>query len=301
MTLTRILATCAASVCALASHAASRAPTDPLTFPQTRGATYAEIQQHQGLGRFVTSHDSSFFLYEFARPFTWPPGNAGLAPAAAARKQHLIYKVTTVGDWLFGNPKSELLFYPAAGATYYLGDLSPDSSRVSMYEIDRDDNRIRAAAVKTNDGISPQTIWFDLVPDSARLDELPMWTSNEEFVYPIASGPTKLARASVATREAKPCADCDPAMLKRAAAALRAEAAALRKTSPKPLTRPGTQFKLPEGARVFARSKAGDLEVYAVDTADLLRLMFRKDEEVFGLFENDRKQFLKNPNRDPNM
>jgi hypothetical protein len=298
--MTRILAACVASVCTLASHAASQMPTDRLTFPQTRGATYAEIQQHQGLGRFVTSHDSSFFIYEWTRPFNWAPDNTGLAPAAAARKQHLIYKVTTVGEWIFQNPKSEYLFYPAAGATYYLGYLSPDSSRVSMYEIDRDDNKIRAAAVKTNDGISPQIIWFDLTPDSARLDELPLWTSNDEFIYPVASGPTKLARANVVTREAKPCVDCDPGMLERAAAAARAEAAALRKSAPKPLTRRGDDFKLPDGSKVMARSRAGDLEVYAVDTADLLRLLFRKDDDVFGLFENDRKQFLKNPNRDPN-
>jgi hypothetical protein len=279
-------------ICAvmLSLPAGAQSPSGPLIFPQQRGATYAEIVQHQALGRFVIAHDSSFFIYEWSRPYDWAPDTKGLPGEAAARKQTTIFKVQAVGDWnYYQHPKSDYLFYPAAGATYYLGTLSPDSSRVTVYELDRDDNALRVGAIKANDGIAPEIIWFEVPPDVARLDLLPVWTSNEEFVYPVATGPSRLARANVVSRNASPCTDCKAKILRDAAAAARAEAALITRSAPKPFTRRGDSFQLPVGSKLIARSKGGDLEVYSADSADALTLLFRKDDDVFSLLDNRRR------------
>src|SRR5690606_13399334 len=153
-------------------------PTDPapdrLTFPQKRGAVYEEIHAYQALGRTAIAPDGSFFLYEWSRPYDWAPDYKGLPKAVAARTQTFLYKVATSTASGVGSHGSEYLFYPAAGATYYLGTLSPDARYLSFYELDWDDKRIRAAVVLTNDGVSPKITWFDPVPDAARLDQPPV-------------------------------------------------------------------------------------------------------------------------------
>ena len=275
------------------SASASTTTGNKLTFPQKRGATYDEVRANQALGRMVLPPDGAFFLYEWSRPYDWAPSIKGLAPPAAARKQTFIYKVDTTKP----DTTSELLFQPAPGATYYLGNLSPDNKYVSFYEIDRDDNKIRAGAVLTNDGISPKITWFEQTPDVATLDRPAVWVSNEQLVYPVKTGTTRLVRASAVSGAVEACSAACVAEVTSAAGAISSKAAPASDPASGPVgAGPSTtargeseQDGVPVGAKLLARSQSADLEVFAADTAEKLSLYFRRGGSVQTLFENDRR------------
>jgi hypothetical protein len=258
-------ATCV-TFAALSVSAASESATTELTFPQKRGATFDEIHLLQALGRVQLDPAGRFFLYEWSRPYDWAPDATGLPAAAGARKQTFMYKVDTTA----GNPTSQLLFQPAPGATYYLGTLSPNAENVSFYEIDRDDNKVRAAVVQTNGGLSPKITWFDTTPDVARLDLPAAWLSNDELTFPVKTGFARLAAAGGPARE---CAECAELVAKSG--------------SSKPGGQPAAK-DLPEGARLLAQIEDGALAVFAIDSAEVLKLMYRKQDATYTLFDNAR-------------
>ena len=283
-----LLGACAAAISASAfAQVFPNIPApDKLTFPQKRGAVYDEIRGLQGLGRFIVTPNSDYIVYEWQRPYDWSPSNKGVSPAAAKRKQSFIYRVNTTFDRLKSYEKttSEYLFYPAPGATYYLGSLSPDAKLISFFEIDRDDNKMRAAVVELNDEVSPKITWFTLTPDDARMDLPPVWTSNTELIYPIKTGTTKLARADAKTGQAKPCDDCHPNVLKTKGTVVGSVVGA-----GKPFDRKGVE----DGAKLIAQSDDGRLSVFSIETPDRLALSFKvietSDELVLTLFDNDKK------------
>lgn len=259
---------------------------DTLTFPQKRGAVYDEIRGLQGLGRFIVTSNSDYIVYEWQRPYDWSPSNKGVSRTAAKRKQSFIFRVNATFDRLKSYEKttSEYLFYPAPGATYYLGSLSPDSKLISFFEIDRDDNKMRAAAVELNDEVSPKITWFGLTPDDARMDLPPVWTSNDELIYPVKTGKTKLARANVKTGGAVLCDDCDPDILKA-----KGTVAGAVFGPGKPFDRKG----VPDEAKLIAQSENARLSVFSIETPDRLALMFKvietSDELALTLFDNDKR------------
>jgi hypothetical protein len=283
MTLLSGLMLCVASSVCTAQVFPNVPPPDALTFPQKRGAVYDEIRKHQTLGRMLAARDGGFFIYEWQRPYDWAPSTKGISPAAAGRMQTFIYRVETSFDRLkaYVKPTSEPIFYPAPGATYYLGSLSPDEKRLSFYEIDRDDNKVRAAVVELSGEVSPKITWFDLAPDDARLDQVPVWVSASDLIYPIKQPRGGLARADVATGVAKPCQGCEAEVSARAAAPGPAGAA--------------TSFPkdgLPDDARLVLQSENGRLSAFTVDTPDVLKLVLRitesSDQLILPLFENQR-------------
>lgn len=248
--------------------------SDDLTFPQTRGATFDEIRRHQSLGRTIVTSNEAFIVYEWARPFDWAPSTTDVVASAARRKQTFIYKV----DLSIRRPTSEYLFQPAPGATYYLGDPSPNSKWISFYEVDRDNNRSRLGVVEIDGGISPNIVWLDLEPDDARLDETPVWTSNEELLFAAKRGATGLSRGNLVTGKVEGCLDCPPDILQKRVV-----------NRQEHLLQSADRRGIPADAKLLARSGDSHISVFSVDTPDKLSLLFRKGPNVQTLFENDRQ------------
>lgn len=171
------------------SESASRAQSDP-------GFSF---------GRLVLSPDGEFFIFEWGRPYGWSPSPAGLARADAERPQTLLFKVMTPGGSARPRSTATELFPPNAGATYYLGALSPDNRWLSFYELDRDDNTVRAGAVAIVDEVNPKIIWFDRAPAYGLLDRIPSWRSATTLHYPTAAGELEVDISDGRTR---PCPEC---------------------------------------------------------------------------------------------
>jgi hypothetical protein len=280
----------------VAANFASRAyagPADELTFPQTRGATYGEVRKYQALGKFVIAPDASFFLYEWSRPYNWAPLPRSLPPSAQRRPQTLLYLVPipAVADWSdLDPPTTEVLLPAAPGATYYLGTLSPDAKSVTFYELDRDNNALRAGVVLITKSLPRKITWLSLPPDETRLGEPAIWLSNDQVVYPIEARSARVARASVETGRAEPCRDCDEV----AARALVPPIANAPSDAGSDVgagvigASSSATPKLPEAARVVAHSVNGELLIQAVDTSETLGLYFTKKGRAVELFSNRR-------------
>jgi len=207
------------AVVALCLGSAS-APGEELMFPQSRPARYDDIRIHQSLGRVLVASNGGLVVYEWSRPYTWMPDASSVPRAVGERKQTFLYRVSIPRRWT-GWPdlwrqtrprESQDLFPPSPGATYYLGSISPDGRQVSFYELDWDDGAARAGVVLVVDPLPPEDAvpqkitWFDVPPDVARLDEPPVWVSNDEVVYP-AGGTSIPALAEV--RSAIRCVECE--------------------------------------------------------------------------------------------
>jgi len=246
--------------------------------PQSKPATYADVHAQQALGKVIVTNDGKLILYEWGRPYlNWVPDVDWMAPSAARRLETWLFKVDTTAD----APTSELLFYPNAGATYWLGDLSPDESRVAILELDHDDNSVRAGVWHLRD---EKFTWFAPRPDEGRFDQVAVWVSAEELLYP-GKGSAQLIRANAATGAAEPCGDCTMAMVQKAKSAV-IEARARSKALAAKIETPD----LPKGAILVAGSANGQIAVYAKDDAEVLSLMFVQPEyPVWVLFENPRK------------
>lgn len=248
---------------------------EPPKVPQIRGATYEEILAHQALGRVVLAHDDTFILYEWMRPYEGAP-EPGVQPVLdGSRKQTFLYRVSTTTMRV----ESKYLFIPQPRNTYYLGSLSPDSKYVSFYEIDRDQKRVRAGVAETSGRVLPKITWFPAVPDHRRLDLPARWISNTELVYRVNASPTRFVRADATTGKAEPCGDC--ASISVPPSRLDVDRSGNSKSN---IASKG----FPAGSKVVARSESGELEVIALDTAQLLELWFRKNGRVRTIFENPR-------------
>lgn len=225
----------------------------------------------------IASPDGEFFLYEWMRPYNWVRDTKWLPPKTAERMQAWLYRV----DVTYSDATSEYLFFPDPGSGYWLGDLSPDGTRVTFYELDNDEDKVKAGVWHLMD---EKLTWFETPPDAKRLDEPALWLSNEEVAYPAKSGSADLVKANVSTGKTSPCPECKEAW------------AARKKASSAPADlKPRDGFseesaKILEGARLVARSPKGGLEVYLRDTPEVLAMMYRKGErEVEVIFENSRK------------
>lgn len=243
-----------------------------------RPATYADVYALQALGRFIVSPDGNFFLYEWGRPYlNWVPPRDGIAPITARRLQTFLFKVDTTTD----APTSEYLLEPSAGATYWLGSLSPDSSRVSFYELDRDDNRSRTGVWNLKE---QKVMWFDLEPDDRRFDSMSPWLSNEEFVYPIKSR-SLFARANLVTGKAITCTECGLNTVSKAETASEEIASEARMSALKI-----DAADLLQGAVLRAVSENGNLGIFVRDDAEQLQLLIKQPGwAAYKVFENFRK------------
>lgn len=294
------------AVAVIAAMAAGSAVAARLDFPQVRAATDAEIKEYQSLGRVVTAPDGDFFLYEWSRPYNWAPDTKGIAPAATKRMQTWIYRV----DTQISDATSRYLFHPGSGATYYLGNLSPDAKRVAVYELDRDDNSLKLGVVTFDDSVTPSITWFEQAPDSAKLELSPVWTSSDELVYPTKAGlmrakvPPKVAPEDIPLNrldwdkpvKATACTDCKPGMLESAAARreqvekarIAAQPKAPEKAANDGWAAADKSADIPKDAKVLARAENGGLTVYAIDNPTILTLGFNAGSNGKLLFENER-------------
>jgi hypothetical protein len=226
---------------------------------------------NRALGRFVFAPDSSFFLYEWSRPFEWSPSSTGLPPAVSSRTQTFLYKV----DMAASRASSELLLQPAAGGTYYLGDLSPNGSRVGIYEVDRDTNAIRAGSVKMLGSVGHVT-WYASAPNASVLDRPAFWISDVEQAYQtVGSSAWVVANADDGT--VRDCPSCG---------SMNREAGAENENKNK---RSSTPAGLPPDAKFAGESADGNLSAYIVDSDEWLKLYVSKDREVQMLFETRKR------------
>jgi len=271
--------------------AAKKESVAPESQPQAaqRAPTPEEIRARQRLGRVIVSPDGQFFLYEWMRPYNWLRDGGSLPTQVASRMQTWLYKV----DVNRSPTTSQYVFFPGSGASYWLGGLSPDGTKVSFYALD-DDNIVKAGVWNMKD---EKLTWFETLPDTRRLDELALWVSNDEIAYPGAS--SALIRGNAVTGEAKACADCADLLAKARAAEVdqqKLAAANAKAASRQAKSNEGWASQRAESApldkdlKVLARSLNGELEVLAKDTPDTLNLLYRKASgtpEV--VFENYRK------------
>jgi hypothetical protein len=247
---------------------------------ETHSDEFSVVRKTQSLGRVIADPAGKFFIYEWQRPFDWNPEGKGLPPEVGNRLQTMLYRVRTPSrssqysppTWPL--PTSTELFPMAPGATYWLGDLSPDAEWISFYELDRDDNRVKAGIVSTS-GDVPSIIWFTISPDLTRLSRVPEWTSDgKALVFPVNRG---MARAEASTGKATQCTDC----------AESGEGG--RPNLPAKMGANVDRVGIPAGAKLIASSFDGWLGVFEIDNADALGLYMRAAGRSFTLFENSRK------------
>lgn len=180
--------------------------------PVDRVAIAAKIRKEQALGRIIMDPRGRFLLYEWQRPYNWSPDATGLARTASMRPQTTLYRVLIPDDWRWINePVTEPLFPMLPGATYWLGNLSPDGEWISVYQLDRDDKVMKAGVAATRHEVTvddpPKIVWFDIAPDDVRFDRPPAWSADgKRLVYPVKGG---LARADPATGKAILCVKCE--------------------------------------------------------------------------------------------
>jgi hypothetical protein len=264
---------------ALLAEPASGTSSLERTTQQSRPATYADIHAQQALGRVIVAPDGQFILYEWGHPYLdWVPDVKWMAPSAARRMETFLFKVD-LGTW---QPTSEYLFAPRAGATYWLGDLSPDGTRVVLFELDHDSRTVRAGVCAF---LRHQMHWFVPRPDEGKLEALTAWISNEEFLYPAKDGSARLVRANAVTGEAAPCAECTVETLRTARVA-REEASAHALEESAKLR----HDDVPSGAKLVGGSPSGDLAVYVKDDLQVLMMVIkRRDRPAQVVFENSRQ------------
>lgn len=252
-----------------------------LEAPQVKPGTYADVHSLQGVGRVEASSDGRFFVYEWGRPYlNWVPQTRWMAPKAARRLQTFLYKV----DLTRPGSTSEYLFYPNAGCTYWLGDISPDNRRVIIFELDHDDQRVRAGIYDLEDG-DHMVQWLGPRPDEARLEEFSAWISNTEFIYPAKDSKGSMIQASALTKEAWPCAICSVENLRQ----IREDAASFASNAKNAAARID-RSGVPEDAELVTGAANGSLAIFVQDNKDVLSILF-KQSKVSGavLFENPRK------------
>jgi hypothetical protein len=234
-----------------------------------RASTEDEIRARQALGRALISPDGKFFVYEWMRPYNWVRDTGSIPAGAAGRMQTWLYRV----DVSHSPANSEYVFFPDPGASYWLGAFSPDGSKLSFYELDNDNNVVKAGVAAFTDPITPKLTWFEPTPDARKLERPAVWLSNDELVYPAAGG-RLIANAD--SGETRPCNDCDRQL------------AQVADQSRGKIRQPG---KVPANLRVLARSADGDLTVYEKSDSKVLGLVFSKGsgEPETVVFENERR------------
>lgn len=249
--------------------------------PQKRPGTYADVHAQQGVGRVIASSDGKFVVYEWGRPYlNWAPETKWMAPGAAKRLETFLYTVDL--DEPDTRTSSEFLFYPNAGCSYWLGDLSADNKHLVVYELSHDDRRVRAGfwSVETK-----KMQWLTPRADEARIEEGGAWISNDEFLYPIKGGGAVLAKASVVTNMAEPCPECSRETV-RMARQNNAEADAhVREIAARVKA-----DDVPKDAVLMAGAGNGSLAIYVRDNKGELSMYYKKPEyPVQTLFTNRRE------------
>jgi hypothetical protein len=269
-------------VLAQADAAEPRAPTD------------AEIRHRQAIGRALVAPNGRFFVYEWMRPYGWVRDTGSLPKHAVERMQTWLYRVEAGRT----PPTSEYVFFPGMSASYWLGAFSPDASKLSFYELDNDNRLLKTGIVELTDPANPRLVWFDAEPDGDKLNQPPVWLSNDELVYPAKSGMVRAKWLSSAAKEnssagpqleglplkAELCAEC-ATLVAQAKAAQEAEAnAKMDKEARRKAARP------PEDARMLAQSPDAALTVFERSTKKAVAVLFRKGVESpeIEVFENQR-------------
>lgn len=260
---------------------------------QSRGqnavAVYSEdsshtVRKNQALGRIIVADDATHVLYEWSRPYEWQPDSVNIPTQLMGRQRTFLYKVHTPKSWRdLYPPRSEDLFPPSPGATYFLGNFSPDSTMATFYEFSWDKKVARAGVVRVSQDAAPDIIWFDIAPDVSRLDHPAIWLSGQEVAYPINSSKGNLAVGNIGTGEARPCVNCLPIPPK---AEPRSELDDIKK--PKEVSAEASLSQNVAGGELVAQSPDGTLKVYCIDSKDTLSLVLNRNDRIVELFSNRR-------------
>jgi hypothetical protein len=266
------------TVLVLLGCAVARASVD-LNVPQRRPGTYADSYALQAVGRVQVSSDGKFFVYEWGRPYlNWAPDLGWIRPRAASRLQTFLFVV----DLTNPHPSSEYLFYPNAGCTYWLGDLSPDNKRVILFELNHDERAVRAGVWSV---VGRHVTWFTPRADEERLDKMTAWLSNDEFIFPVVAKRDAFVRASMLTHQTEVCVACTAATVRslRAvsiSAVMEAESA-VRQTDMR---------GIPQGAKFLAGTVSGSLAVFEHDAEESLSLLYKqRGLSAVALFNNSKQ------------
>lgn len=240
--------------------------------PQREPATFAEVHADQGLGRVLLSNNGNMLLFEWGRPYlNWSPDISWLGPKAARRLSTYLYQV----DLSSSHPRIHYLFYPDADASYWLGDLSPESTQVAVYAISHDSRRVRAGVWNFRD----RTLrWFSTPADDNRLDTVTVWISNTEFIYPTKGTGEKFSIGDTESGESVFCAYCSPTWVESTRRGL--------KVSLPPMEKADREV----GSELAVAAVEGNVSVYIRDTRESLALLYRRGSAPPQvLFENSRR------------
>lgn len=226
---------------------------------------YDLARSGQSIGRVSIAPDASVILYEWLRPYDWKRDTTGLAAGPAKRDMAWLYQVKVRA---VEQPTSEYTLMANGGASYYLGSLSPDHKHITFYRVN-DDNTVNMGVARLADLY--QT-FFDVTPNDARLDEPPVWLTNDTFIYPakLETGEDqKLVLANLRTGKTQEYKGPTPIM----------------PTSGLPPQPKG----LPADTTLLAISADGSVEVFQQSNADILKLYIKRNGgEAEIIFENKR-------------
>jgi hypothetical protein len=239
-------------------------------------SAYQEIRARQALGRILVTPDGKLVLFEWGRPFlNWKPSTAKVAPGASNRLQTFLFKIDVSAE----SPEPTYLIQPRATATYWLGNISPDASKVVVFEMDRVSNDTKVGVL---DLVSGAKKWFAEPANAARVEESNRWVSTNEFIYEVGRGSGRMLVANAESGEVAPCTKC--------ARALSTAESRPTDVGSRAAVNQSRAAELPIGAVFAGGSSNGDLSVYQVDDEEKLSLILVQPTWMpYTVFESSRR------------
>lgn len=143
-----------------------------------RPMTLEDELRMEGIGRVFVSADARFVVFEQRPPYADAP-NTGTLDNATDLSFLSKLKVVDMAE----PTKREPLFEQAPDAGYWIGEGSPDGSKLAIYSIAH--GEIRAGVFEF---ATKRLLWFAPTPNYSWLTQHPLWISSTELVFP-AMGP----------------------------------------------------------------------------------------------------------------
>lgn len=159
-----------------------------------RSLTLDDVLRVENIGQATIAHHERAAVYEWIAPYEQAP-NLEMPVEAGDAGPHAKLYVVDIGS--AGVPRP--LFPQEPAGSYWIGALSPDSTRLAIYSLVS--RTFRAGVFDFESG---RLAWFDFVPNyHPSYLQHPLWISNEELVYsmmPAGARPAVMYRYAMAAR-----------------------------------------------------------------------------------------------------